>query len=137
MHSARLLFFISFFCLVIPDYFSQPTVSDALIPDPAREKMFFPYLAVRHGGPEGTLKWKESHTIQYYQELWYYCKSFSVQKNYFPEGGELQESIIDISRFESQRKQNEIAIVVLPGLKDVLVLLPGRELIYKPEYVQQ
>ncbi len=135
-YSARLLFlFILFgFCSV---YNSQTIVTDDLKPDPEREKMFFPYLATRHGGPESTLTWKESNTIQYYRELWYYCNSFTVRKDYFNEGGALTESIIDISRFESQRKRNEDAIVVLPGLKDVLVLFPEKELIYKPEYVRQ
>ena len=42
------------------------------------------------------------------------------------------EEAIDISRFESNRKQNEEAIVIIPGFKDVIVLLPTTKLIYKP-----
>src|SRR5688572_23247496 len=135
-YSARLFFLVILF-LWCSDYNSQIILTDDLRPDPEREKMFFPYLATRHGGPQSTLKWKQSNTIQYYRELWYYCNSFKVKKDHFKEGGELLESIIDISRFESHRKKHENAIVVLPGLKDVIVLLPETELIYQPEYVKQ
>jgi hypothetical protein len=135
MYSARLFVLVIFF-LFYSDYNSQVILTEELRPNVEREKMFFPYLALHHGGPESTLKWKESNTIQYYRELWYYCNSFSVKKDHFNEGGELIESIVDISRFESQRKKTENAIVVLPGLKDVLILLPEKDLIYKPDYVK-
>ena len=39
---------------------------------------------------------------------------------------------LDISRFEHARKEMEEAILVLPGYKDALVLLPINKLIYKP-----
>lgn len=118
-------------------FYSQTAISpDVLKPDPEKEKAFFPYLAVRHGGPEATLSWKKSNTLQYYKELWYYCESFSVKRNHLASGDLLNVSIIDISRFESSRKQNEEAIVILPGFKDVLVLKSLNQLIYKPDYVK-
>jgi len=101
-------------------------------PNPAKEKMFLPYMAVRHGGIPATEEWKKNNTYQYYLEIWYYSESFYVKRNHLKEGVELNESIIDISRFESSRKQNEESIVLLPGFKDVLVLLPIDKLIYKP-----
>ena len=101
-------------------------------PDPAKEKMFLPYMAVRHGGIPATEEWKKNNTYQYYLEIWYYSESFYVKRNHLNEGVELNESIVDISRFENSRKENEESIVVLPGFKDVLVLLPINKLIYKP-----
>lgn len=44
----------------------------------------------------------------------------------------MNEEAIDITRFESNRKQNEEATVIIPGFKDVIVLLPTNKLIYKP-----
>jgi hypothetical protein len=108
--------------------------TDALKPDPLKEQMYLPYLAARHGGFEGLSKWKESNTILYYMELWYFCESFSIKRNHFSEGQGLNEAIIDITRFESHRKAAEPAIVQLPGFKDALVLLPESELIHKPVY---
>lgn len=115
--------------------FSQTGIasSESLTPDPVKEKMFFPYLAVRHGGPDATEAWKKNNTYQYYKELWYYSESFYVKRNYNSTGVTLDESIIDISRFESSRKSSEEAIVVLPGFRDVLVLMPSDKLIYKPQ----
>lgn len=104
-----------------------------LKPDPEKETKFLPYLAVRHGGFPAVYEWKKSNTVQYYKELWYYCESFYIKRNHFNEGVTLNESIIDISRFENSRKENEEAIVILPGYKDVIVLLPSKGLIYKPE----
>lgn len=111
--------------------FSQVN-TDPLTPNPEKEKKFLPYLAVKHGGMPTIETWKNNNTVLYYKELWYYCESFYVKRNYLSTGVTLDESIIDISRFEAERKQNEEAIVVLPGFKDVLVLLPSNQLIYKP-----
>lgn len=106
--------------------------SDELKPDPAKEKMYLPYLAIRHGGLPKIEEWKKQNTYQYYKELWYFCESFYVKRNHLTQGVELNELIIDISRFESSRKENEESIVILPGFKDALVLLPANKLIYKP-----
>lgn len=109
---------------------SNSLSSEQLKPDPDKEQKFLPYLAVRHGGMPAIENWKKNNTYLYYQELWYYCESFYVKRNYLNEGVTLNESIIDISRFESSRKENEEAIVTLPGYKDVLVLLPASKLVY-------
>lgn len=103
-----------------------------LKPDPEKESMYLPYLAARHGGPASLQEWKKSNTVQYYKELWYYCESFYIKRDHLQQGVTMNASMIDISRFESSRKESEEATVVLPGFKDVLVLLPTNKLIYKP-----
>jgi hypothetical protein len=113
---------------------------DVLKPNPAKEKMYAPYLATRHGGMEALEIWKKSNTIQYYKELWYYCESFYVKRNHLSLGGGavvLNEEIVDISRFESSRKENDEFILVLPGFRDALVLLPYSKLIFKPDYISK
>ena len=133
---SRLKFFILGIILCV--FFStkaQTTTfqTDLLKPDPAKEAKFLPYLAVRHGGMAGIEAWKSQNTYKYYQELWYYSESFYVKRDHFNEGLLLDESHFDMSRFESQRKANEEAIVVFPGFKDVIVLLPANKLVYKPQ----
>lgn len=125
-------------CVVLSgNLFSQTSFNlENFKPDPAEESMFLPYLAVRHGGMQEVENWKKQNTVKYYQELWYYTESFYIKRNHLSEGYVLDESIIDISRFESQRKAEEEAIVSLPGFKDVIVLLPAKTLKYKPEYIQ-
>jgi hypothetical protein len=100
--------------------------------DPDKVAKFSPYVEWRHGGKNGYNQWKENNKLLYAQEMWYYSESFSVKRNHLPEGITLNEEIIDISRYESFRKQNEEAIVIIPGFKDVLVLLPISKLIYQP-----
>lgn len=99
---------------------------------PENEKKFTPYMMYRHGGADGVAELKKNNPHLYLKELWYYSESFYVKRNHLAEGVSLDASIIDISRFESNRKLNEEAIVVLPGFKDALVLLPLNQLIYKP-----
>jgi hypothetical protein len=100
--------------------------------NPDKEKKFSPYMFRRHGGSEGLADFKQNNSYQYLKELWYYSESFYVKRDYLNNGVGLNEAIIDISRFESSRKESEEAIVVLPGFKDALVLLPTNKLIYKP-----
>lgn len=101
--------------------------------DPEKVKKFEPYLEIRHSGPGQDFKtWKENNKYQYVKEMWYFSESFSVKRNVNSDGITLNEAIIDISRFEAYRKANEEAIVNLPGHKDVIVLLPANQLIYKP-----
>lgn len=96
-------------------------------------KQFLPYMKFRHGvSQEGFDKWKSTNKMLYAKEMWYYSESFYVKRNVSDQGVTLDESMIDISRFEQHRKQNEEAIVPLQGYKDVLVLLPADKLIYKP-----
>lgn len=98
---------------------------------PEKEKKFTPYMYNRHGGPQGVADLKKSDHHQYLKELWYFSESFYVKRNYFKEGAVLDESIVDVTRFEASRKEDEEAVVTLPGFKDVLVLLPTNKLIYK------
>ena len=99
--------------------------------DPIKVQQFLPYMEWKHGGKEGFPAWKNTNKRLYALEMWYYSESFYVKRNYFQDGLTLDESIIDISRFEKNRKENEESVVVLPGYKDVLVMLPANKLIYK------
>ena len=93
---------------------------------------FEKYIEFKHSFTENYTTWKKANEKLCLKELWYYGKSFYVKRNAINEGITLDESIIDISRFENFRKENEEAIVFLPGFKDALVLLPNNKLIYKP-----
>ncbi|MBL7933955.1 MAG: hypothetical protein JNL60_18770 [Bacteroidia bacterium] len=131
----RTFLFVGLFCAfnVLNAQENGPAATGKLKPNPEKEAMYLPYLAVRHGGPASLQEWKKSNTVQYYKELWYYCESFYIKRDHLQQGVTMDASMIDISRFESSRKQAEEAIVVLPGFKDVLVLLPSNQLIYKPQ----
>lgn len=98
-----------------------------------KDKMYSPYMLNRHQGTEGLADFKKNHPHDYLKELWYYSESFYVKRAYLNTGVALDASIIDISRFESERQENEEQIIVLPGFKDVIVLLPNSKLIYKPK----
>jgi hypothetical protein len=125
--------FLSLFVLCLKtDYFSQS--SNQLELNPEKVKQFSPYLAARHGGPQGLEQFKTANKYTYLRELWYFTESFYVKRNHLAQGVVLNEEIIDITRFEQHRKLDEEAIVVLPGFKDVIVLLPANTLIYKPNY---
>lgn len=100
--------------------------------NPEKEKNYTPFMLKRHGGKEGLASFKQSNPHQYLKELWYYSESFYVKRNYAAEGIALNETQIDISRFEGSRKENEESVILLPGYKDALVLLPNSKLIYKP-----
>ncbi len=99
---------------------------------PEKEKMYSPYLLWKHQGAEGLADFKKNHPHEYLKELWYYAESFYIKRDYLKEGISMDPGMIPIDRFESSRKENEEAIVILPGFKDVLVLLPANKLIYKP-----
>lgn len=92
---------------------------------------FTPYLIPRHTSVKAFEAFKANHKEEYLKQMWYYSRSFYVKRNHLVEGVTLDESIIDISRFEQHRKASEEAIVVLPGFKDVLVLLPANKLLYQ------
>ncbi len=93
---------------------------------------FTPYLEFRFGGPVAFKKWKEENKILYTKEMWYYSESFYVKRNVGATGEVLDESIIDITRFENQRKQNEEVVIPMPTFKDAIVLLPKSKLLYNP-----
>jgi hypothetical protein len=126
------LFLIILFSTFSNFGFTQIGGTSEFKPDPVKEAKFLPYLAVRHGGMPAIEEWKKNNTVQYYKELWYYTESFYIRRNYVSQGTVLDESLIDISRYESNRKENEEAIVTFPGSRDALILLPARDLIYKP-----
>jgi hypothetical protein len=111
---------------------AQITSPNDLKPNAEKEKKFLPYVAILHGGIDKLEAWKQENTYQYFKELWYYTESFYISRNYLKEGLVLNEEIIDISRFEFNRKQSEESIVIIPGFKDVLILYPSNKLIYKP-----
>lgn len=125
---------ILFFLFFIPGCVAYAQLSSDLVLKPEKEAMYRPYLAARHGGFEGLDKLKQENKFQYLREMWYFSESFYIKRNHLAEGVELNEQIIDVTRFEQQRKANEEAILVLPGFKDALVLKPLNTLIYKPVY---
>lgn len=131
MYIRFLTFALVFFCFASASY-SQS--QNELELNPERVKMFTPYLAARHGGFEGVEKLKNTDKYAYLKEMWYFSESFYVKRNHLAEGVELNESIIDITRFEQNRKMYDEAIVVIPGYKDVLVLKPSSSLVFKPNY---
>ena len=102
--------------------------------DPVKIKQFSPYLGARHGGTEGLENFKRNNFTEYQKEMWYFSESFYVKRDYFQAGISLDESIIDVSRFESQRQSDTESIIQLPGFKDALVLLPTKKLVFKPNY---
>jgi hypothetical protein len=94
--------------------------------------VYEPYIISHHGGNFDINRFKKENSIQYSKELWYFSRSFLIKRNHFNSGYELSESIIDISRFESNRKEDSESTVIIDGFKDVIVLLPNNKLIYKP-----
>lgn len=125
----KILIFISLlFSLTVK---SQIDISEMKYDYQAQEK-FEKYIQANHDLQQNFTTWKEENKIQYFKELWYYSKSFYVKRNHFSEGEKLNESIIDISRFESNRNETTESIVTLPGFRDVIILLPNNKLIYKP-----
>lgn len=107
----------------------QPDWSKVKI-DPIKEKQFLPYVEMRHGGAELFAKWKAENKFQYVKEMYYMSESFYVKPNHSTEGIALDVAIIDVVRFENQRKENEETLIALPGFKDAIVLLPANKLFY-------
>lgn len=86
-----------------------------------------------HGGAKGLADFKNTHRDTYLKELWYFSESFYIKRDHLQEGLTLDESLIPVNRFEDQRKEKEESIVILPGFKDAIVLLPANKLRYKPK----
>ncbi|MBA3680004.1 MAG: hypothetical protein H0W73_02270 [Bacteroidetes bacterium] len=124
------LFFLGIFITMSFFSFSQDWSKIKI--DPAKEKQFEPYVEFRHGGGSVYQTWKTNNKFQYVKEMWYYSESFYIKRNHTTSGETMNEAAIDISRFESNRKATEESIVVIPGFKDAIVLLPTNKLIYKP-----
>jgi hypothetical protein len=126
-------FFLGIFITMSLVSFSQDPIDWTKIKlDPIKEKKFETYVEYRHSAGTDYQKWKSENKYQYIKEMWYFSESFYIKRNYSNDGVAMNEEAIDISRFESNRKQNEEAIVIIPGFKDVIVLLPTTKLIYKP-----
>ncbi len=118
------------------------TVTQLEVPNPLNDikldavkvQQFEKYVEFRHSfGPGGFETWKKTNKLLYAQEMWYYSESFYVIRNYFPDGITMDEAMVDVTRCESKRKQNTEGYVKFPGFRDVIVLLPESQLIYKPK----
>jgi len=100
--------------------------------DPVKVEKYSPYVKYKHSWGDGFETWKENNKLLFAKEMWYYTESFYIKRDHFQDGVVLNEEIIDVSRWENQRKQNEETIIRVVGFKDALVLIPGNKVIYKP-----
>ena len=128
-HMNRLLLIVS--VLIFVSLRSNAQVNSLQI-SPEKEKMYTPYMYWHHSGQEGLEAFKKEHPHDYLKELWYFCESWYILKDYAKEGVAMDPAIVDIERFEQNRKEHEKAILVLPGFKDAIVFLPIDQLIYRP-----
>jgi hypothetical protein len=99
---------------------------------PVKKAMFTPYVRLKHWDEKNYSDWQKPHKPQFIKEFWYFAESFYIKRNVFERGTTLDESIIDISRFEHLRKENVEFEYHIPIFKDVIVLLPKNKLLYKP-----
>jgi hypothetical protein len=127
------LHIILFACAIFLSLNAQAQLSGFTI-TPGSEAKFSPYMAARHGGDAGLAAFKQSNTNLYFKELWYFSESFYVKRNHLAEGVAIDESMIDITRFEHLRQINADQIVTFPGLKDALILTARSRLLYHPNY---
>lgn len=130
---------LSFITIFLISFFTSFSQNDNLKSfqvinlDSNKVNMFVKYPRFKHDlQPGGFEQWKNDNPILYKKEMWYYTESFYIKRNFLPDGITLPEAAIDISRFESQRQTNAETTITLDGFKDVLVLIPGKDLIYKP-----
>jgi hypothetical protein len=120
---------VIFFLLVVNQgVFSQ--VQDIKL-DPVKVEKFLPYLKFKHSSEGDFETWKSNHMLQYTKEMWYFSESFYIKRDLYTDGTTMDESQIYISRFESQRKENEEVTIKMPGFRDAIVLIPGNKLIHK------
>ena len=133
----KLLLLITLSLLTISSIKSQTIDLGKLRVDPIKEKMYSPYVEYRHGFDADVItrsfqKWKEDNKYQYLKELWYYSESFYVIHHVNDEGITIDESTIDISRFDSVRDlTNEVSIPLNgAGFNDTIVLLPINKLLF-------
>lgn len=128
-----ILLFLLFLSLGIK---SQITTSELITywgtVEPEKIEKFEKYVEVNHSFEQNFTTWKKENKIQYIKEFWYYTESFYVERYPSSAGISLDESIIDISRYEKYRKETEEVKITLTGFKDILVLIPSNQLIYKP-----
>jgi len=130
------LFYIPFFLFSFFISISQNEITKIVKPivlDSNKVKMFVKYPQFKHDIQSGGFfQWKNDNPILYKKEMWYYTESFYIKRDYLPQGITLNEASIDITRFESKRQAAVETIVTLDGFKDVLVLIPANDLLYKP-----
>jgi hypothetical protein len=125
--------FIVFFLIAFVSFSQNGKLTNPIILDSIKVNMFVKYPQFKHDlQPGGFYQWKNDNPLLYQKEMWYYTESFYIKRNYLPQGITLNESAIDITRFESQRQAVAETTITLDGFKDVLVLIPGNDLIYKP-----
>lgn len=111
---------------------SSPTSNPEIVLDPSKVVKFEKYCVFKHDlEPGGFLVWKANNPDLYLKEMWYYTESFYVKRDYLGQGITMDESMIDVSRFEKGRLATQETIVTFPGFKDVMVLLPKNKLIYR------
>lgn len=120
---------------------SQIIHDDRLLPNPEQAKAlmevqsdlnsrkFEPYVKAKYGAGFDFNTYKLEQRLKYLSELWYYYKSFYVKRNYTT-GETLDETIIDISRFDFARKSDEEVIITIEGFKDAIVLIPTKKLLF-------
>lgn len=125
------LIVVIFFVLVLNHNSTAQNLQDVKL-DPVKVEKFGVYVKYKHSYGEGFESWKENNKILYVKEMWYYTESFYIKRDHFTDGLVLNEEIIDVSRWESQRKLNEEVFIRIVGFKDALVLIPGKDLLYKP-----
>lgn len=127
---------IFLFLFAVSASFSQnkkATSTPSINLDPIKVTIYQKYLEFRFSYVEGGFpQWKKDNPELYEKEMWYLTESFYIKRNYLSQGITMDEGMIYAPRFEAQRKQDEEAIVTFPGFKDVMVLIPGSKLIYKP-----
>lgn len=99
---------------------------------PSKEEKFSKFIQSNHGFDQNFTTWKKENRFLYIKEFWYYAESFYIKRGANIKGVSIDESQIDISRFESYRKENDEFSIIIDGFKDVIVLLPNSKLIYKP-----
>lgn len=98
-------------------------------------KKFYPYIEFMFG-TQSTEEMKKNNPVKYYQELWYHCESFYIKRNYTTNGYELNEELFDVKRYEYLRKENEEVTIQLDGFKDVVVLLPKKDVTAKKQFIE-
>jgi hypothetical protein len=130
------LFFIGFFLFSFLSSISQDKESrliQLINLDSNKVNLFIKYPRFKHDlEPGGFIQWKNDHPLLYKKEMWYYTESFYIKRDHLTQGVTLNEAAIDVSRFEAQRQATVETIITLDGFKDALVLIPGNDLIYKP-----
>lgn len=124
------------FQLVLTAGISAQNLVETYSPDPVRSKKFLPFLATRHGGPQGLQQWKEENQILYFKELWYFTESFEIVHGHSLSGARFDESGVDITRFEHLRLNDRDTILTMPGFSDGLRLFARKSLLHLPAYAK-